>query len=292
MTTEIQIEPTGQRAIQLDGIHGTFRINDCDFAIHYFSTYANPDENEGHYRDLLEQLKPMRERVKAKDLTDLNALLQRDLSDERIATELVPYLCGKVSKVGFFPPVLAVLVPSGFIDAKATGIKHYPAAEINGSETTYGKLWHLKYHGGSKRLARLSIFAGTEIIVLDGQHRANAFRYVSDVLKPTELHAVFYEHAVKPDNFSSDLPVTIAWFESLSKPKVQPNDISRELFVAVNNNAKRVSQSRTILLDDTDPVCLAVNTYYSNLAKKRGFKTGGMNLFCACFDVDVDEILL
>ena len=143
----------------------------------------------------------------------------------------------------------------------------------------------------SKRLARLSIFAGTEIIVLDGQHRSNAFRYVSDVLKPDELHAVFYEHAVKPTSFASDLPVTIAWFEALGSQKVQPNDISRELFVAVNNNAKCVSESRTILLDDTDPMCLAVNTYYSNLAKKRGFKTGGMNLFCACFDVDVDETM-
>jgi len=289
MTTEIQIEPTGRRAIELDGIHGTFRIDECAFAIHYFSTYATPNSSEEHYRDLLEQLKPMRERVKAKDLTDLNALLQRDLSDERIATELVPYLCGKVSKVGFFPPVLAVLVPTGFIDAKDGAIKVYPTPETAEATTNYGKLWQLRYHSGSKRLARLSIFAGTEIIVLDGQHRSNAFRYVSNVLKPDDLHAVFYEHAMQPTSFVSDLPVTIAWFEGVKSQAVQPNDISRELFVAVNNNAKSVSESRTILLDDTDPVCLAVNTYYSNLAKKRGFKTGGMNLCCACFDVDVDE---
>ena len=215
MSTEIKIEATARRAIELDGIHGTFRINDCAFAIHYFSTYAtpSPEAAEEHYRGLLEELKPMRERVSAKDLTDLNALLQRDLSDERIARELVPYLCGEVSKVGFFPPVLAVLVPSGFIDAKAPGANVYPAAAFAENEMSYGKLWQLRFHGGSQRLARLSIFAGTEIIVLDGQHRANAFRYVSNVLKPSDLHAVFYENAVKPPSFASDLPVTIAWFE-------------------------------------------------------------------------------
>jgi hypothetical protein len=293
MSTDIEVPATPRRAIELDGIHGTFRVEKCAFAIHYFSTFAtpSPSENEEHYCELLKELKPMRERVSAKNLTDLNALLQRDLSDERIARELVPYLCGKVSKVGFFPPVLAVLVPSGFIDEKATGTKDYPAGNKVDMLLSYGKLWQVRYHGPSTRLARLSIFSGTEIIVIDGQHRSNAFRYVSDVMKPDVLHAVFYEHAPKPTSFASDLPVTIAWFEAVDTQKVQPNDISRELFVAVNNSAKTVSASRTILLDDTDPVCLAVNTYFSDLAKRRGFKAGGMNLLCACFDVDVDETM-
>src|SRR5262249_547764 len=91
--------------------------------------------------------------------------------------------------------------------------------------------------------------------------------------------------------FASDLPVTIAWFAPVGSHKVQPNDISRELFVAVNNNAKAVSESRAILLDDTDPISLAVNTYYRKLAQKHGFKTGGMNLLCACFDIEIDETM-
>jgi hypothetical protein len=293
MNKEIKIEAAPRQGITLDGIHGVFRIQNCDFDIHYFSTYATPSAQsaEGSYSALLDELKPMRERVKAKDLKDLSTLLQRDLSDQRIARELVPYLCGEISKVGFFPPVLAVLVPTGFIESGDSDKNSYPLPSSKGGATDYGDLWQLRMHAGTQRLGRLSIYSGTEVIVLDGQHRANAFRYVSGVLKPTDLYSIFYAGVTRPATFASDLPVVIVWFESVGKKPVKPNDISRELFVAVNNNAKTVSQSRTILLDEANPVCLAVNAYYSTIARKRGFKTGGMNLLCGCFDVDVDETM-
>lgn len=293
MTKEITIEAAPRQGITLDGIHGVFRIQNCDFDIHYFSTYATPPAqgDQGSYSALLGELRPMRERVRAKDLKDLSTLLQRDLSDQRIARELVPYLSGEISKVGFFPPVLAVLVPTGFIESGDSDKHTYPLPVSKGGATEYGDLWQLKMHAGTQRLGRLSIYAGTEVIVLDGQHRANAFRYVSGVLKPTDLYSIFYAGVTPPANFTSDLPVVIVWFESVSKKLVKPNDISRELFVAVNNNAKSVSQSRTILLDEASPVCLAVNAYYSAIARKRGFKTGGMNLLCGCFDVDVDDTM-
>ena len=294
MARAIKIKKPTRRSTDLDGIHATFSIEDCHFRIHYFSTYASPktDADQEHYRQLLEELKPMRERVAASEIRDLNALLQRDLSDSRIALELVPYLRGKHSKVGFFPPVLAVLVPTGFISAKNQGMVRYPKRSETKDGIAFDHLWSLSYHGEGTRLGRLSINDGTEIIVLDGQHRSNAFRYVCGVMEPDALHEIFYEAASRPKSFEGDLPVTIAWFEAINpRTEVQPNDISRELFVAVNNNAKPVSASRTILLNEGDPECLAVNSYFSELAQRKGFSPGGMNLLCACFDIDVDESL-
>ena len=233
--------------------------------------------------------------MKAAQLKNLDSLLQRDLSDERIAQDLIPYLQGKFSKVGFFPPVLAVLLPKGFIEGESAKIPDYPKRHDEKQDdkdtSDYEGYWTITRYfsdkaGQQSRLGAISIDPNkTNIIVLDGQHRANAFRYVAGVFDPDEAYQPFYQDAVRSIGYTSDLPVTLIWFES-DKIKVRPNDVSRELFVAVNNNAKRVSEARTVLLDDVNVVALGVNTYYRHLASNRGFDTGNQSLLTAAFDLD------
>jgi len=56
-------------------------------------------------------LKPVREALSTKDM-DFNQLLQRDLDDHRVATELVPYLMhANQAGPAFFPPIVVALLP-------------------------------------------------------------------------------------------------------------------------------------------------------------------------------------
>jgi len=68
--------------------------------------------------------------------------------------------------------------------------------------------------GKATRLGRLSILpAKTDIIVLDGQHRANAFRYVAGAFQPKDWYKPFYAKVQPLKDYVSDLPVTIVWFD-------------------------------------------------------------------------------
>ncbi len=286
---------SSRRSIELDGQYGQFYIGDKSYTVNYFSTFASPDDNEGGHANLLEELSPMRERVDASEMKSLDALLQRDLSDERIALELIPYLEGKFSSIGFFPPVLSVLMPSGFIQGK-DGVK-YPIPMRKGYTSKYSDNWSLELYPRivegadgndtevASRLGRLTIYLGvTDIIVIDGQHRSNAFRYVADCFSVKDAYQPFYSGVDKFEDYKSDLPVTIIWFESDKGKQIKPTDISRELFVAVNNSAKPVSESRTVLLDEVNVASLAVHTYYNCLADNSKFNRKEMNLLIGAFD--------
>jgi len=290
----MQVETLSTSKIDLHGVLGTFYIEGCDIKVRYFSTYATPSAGakEGGHYELLKHLSPMRERVDSSKISSLDSLLQRDLSDERIASDLIPYLQGKFSKVGFFPPVLSILMPKGFLGNGEE--QEYPNLyEKTPTELLYEDYWEVKRFPGEDgeptRLGLLSIYTNkVDIIVIDGQHRSNAFRYASGSLEIGDIYRPFYEGVSVHNDYESDLPVTMIWFERTNdKLKVKPTDISRELFVAVNNSAKQVSAARTVLLDEVNVVSLGVNSYYNSLAESCSFSDfSSMNLLSSGFDVD------
>jgi len=124
-----------EEAIELDGIHGTFRIEKCAFAIHYFSTFATPSptENEEHYSDLLKELNRCESGSRQRTHRPKRSFTTRLERRTHSAGARALPLC-KVSESDFFPPILAVLVPSGFIDKKATSSKDYPVGQKSGAD--------------------------------------------------------------------------------------------------------------------------------------------------------------
>ena len=77
---KIQGQAPAITTINLSALFGKFRAAQSTIIVKYASTYVNPVSGGGH-QDLLEELKPVRECVEAKDLLTLGALLQRDLND-------------------------------------------------------------------------------------------------------------------------------------------------------------------------------------------------------------------
>lgn len=140
-------------------------------------------------------------------------------------------------------------------------------------------------------LGLLDIMRGsTDIIVLDGQHRANAFRYLSGDFDPSkEIYQSFYDGLPEPQPLDADLPVTLIWFESRSDDaQIHPQLISRRLFVDVNNTAKTVSLARTILLNDRAATCLGAQEFYNRSAQQNGFSAGRFSLLHGGFDADLE----
>ncbi len=288
--------------IKVFGMFGRFTVATPDpnrVVVNYFSTVASGSDSEsaGNSLSLLRELKPMRERVHVSDLRDLSSLLQRELDDRRVATELVPYLKGDSSPVGFFPGILVALVPNGFLRSEAHA--EYPRpGEVSSADgesvRKFGDFWsthRFELDGDPVSLGRLEIDPKTtDLIVLDGQHRANAFRFATrtfDVVQQGDsIYNAFYEGVEPPEDFDAQLPVTIVWFES--EEPIEPRLISRKLFVDVNTQAKPVSESRNILLDDRKRASIVTGSVYRLLAD-RAFDADRLSLLHAGFDCEEGE---
>lgn len=336
-----QIEENEPRFLKLQGLYGSFEIPESNFTLRYFSTFANNREKDSDHHKLLQELKPMRERLQASSVNDLGTLLQRDLDDARVSQDLVPYLQnlkGDGKHIAFFPSILAVLMPQSFLVADNA---KYPSIDFNDALIdNYSNYWKSQYFpvGQSEKRSHLGVLHvnidKTHVVVLDGQHRANAFRVMSncfDGLKQGEIYAPFYNDIDKSkikDVFPADLPVTLVWFEikksiiekfnsgaflginpeneqiqeyktneelqkdiekgSVNKYdlEIEPQMISRKLFVDVNNQAKKISASRTILLDDNDPSSLITKTFYSLVARNGKFESEKYSLLHSGFDIN------
>jgi hypothetical protein len=281
------------------GIYGEFVVIPAKWKICHFSTYAssNNESRAGNTESLLKELKPMRERVSPKEIHDMSALLQRDLNDARVANELIPYLSKNAAQIGFFPAVLCALMPTGFLEAGEEEAAYPESTGNNDAERDYNGHWKLNLYMDNKNnptaLGELEIDPKTtDIVVLDGQHRANAFRYLtgtfSDATRSDSIYSTFYRELENTSPFTSELPVTLVWFEKLEGEAVNPRLISRRLFVDVNTNAKSVSKSRNILLDDLTPSCVFTGLFYTGLARN-GFLADQLSLLHGVFDSNDDN---
>jgi len=287
-----------RKYIELYGMFGRFDLPSKSVKVRYFSTIASGRDKRSDAYALLRELKPMRERVKASDIKDLASLLQRNLDDFRVAYELIPYLLNSKPEIAFFPAVLGVLIPNDFLTKEGNG--SYPIRKIinngeneNNPISSYDDKWKIelfKFGTETSNLGILSIdLSDIDIVVLDGQHRANAFRVASGAFseKDSSVYPAFYKDIIIQEDLNADLPITLAWFEN-DQREFDPRYVSRRLFVDVNNTAKKVSKSRKILLNDYEVASLLTRFYYSSIAENKSFSLETFSLFHSEFDKDSD----
>jgi hypothetical protein len=311
-------ETSQPKFTQLEGICGVFNSINSNFRVRFFSTYAN--SRELNYKELLSELKPMRERLDISNIENINQVLQRDLDDYRIAKGLIPYLLNMVNgrtpdenHLAFFPGILGVLIPKNYLlnnnEINNTIDIHYPLMVENedksellyfnsSKENVSWKIKHLKSESG--KVSPLSLLEfdrnKAEIIVLDGQHRANAFRVASNEFfsnPENDIYEPYYKGVnVYPTTIETDLPVTLICFERINPlAEILPDFISRKLFIAVNNNSKSISPSRLVLLNDKDPSSIIANVFYSAIAEQYSFKTDTENLSLIHLGFDISSAL-
>lgn len=264
----------------VNGFYGTFITNAG--RIDYLETKASLSLG-GHSNEtrLTKFLLPVREALPSADM-DFNQLLQRDLDDHRVATELVPYLLNPhTSGPAFFPPVVAAMLPFQNFAPRDLfeGDKRTSTIEDHlGNWKTFGFGRAFRFDALlTEELAEHELKLGRlhwndelcKLVVLDGQHRAMALLAIHRTLTSSwsgtaEKYKSFYESAVN-DALSGcseeqkqkicsaiELPVTIIWFPDLAGESSSNQIAARKLFVDVNKNARKPSASRLLLLSDRD----------------------------------------
>jgi hypothetical protein len=246
-------------------------------------------------RRLTSHLTPVREVLEAEHL-DFNQLLQRDLDDHRVATELVPYvLTSKSTGPAFFPPILSVLLP--FKNKQPT---FFPPLGDPVLAEDDDMRWRQQDAGAAARIRRLvthdidqyhsvrlgQLWWNTEYartVVLDGQHRAMALLAIDRTCRGNwqgsggERYRYFYESRVRELLGADDslrleeieVPVVVAWFPDLFGPEHAPHLAARKVFVDVNKEARQPSQSRLILLSDGELLNVFTRSLLSRLRTDR-----------------------
>ena len=194
MTTETSASglPGLSKSIQqhfpnvIDGIYGTFATPAG--SICYMQTKAKIGDGASKHAQLTRSLVPAREALNIQEM-DFNQLLQRDLDDHRIATKLIPYILDPPSNSlpGFFPPIVAVLLP---FDHHQQPIDNFPEPEVaRAVDHQYGdSTFNMTTHGRAYRIQYLADQQGNpldppiavlrwnpdqaKLVIMDGQHRA------------------------------------------------------------------------------------------------------------------------
>ena len=274
----------------LEGYYGTFGTPAG--RVDYILTKARlGKDGADSERRLTSHLAPVREVLQSDDL-DFNQLLQRDLDDHRVAVNLIPYIL-KQNPTGpaFFPPIVAVLLP--FENKQPTEfapleLKPEPA------EDSQQLAWIEEDAGSQARIRRLAMDDGSlhhiklgqlwwnseyaNLVVLDGQHRAMALLAIDRTVRKAwagsagERYRYFYEARVKAllhdqeiDLERIEVPVAVVWLPELFGPGKRPHIAARKLFVDVNKEARTPSESRLILLSDSELVNIFTRGLLSKL---------------------------
>ncbi len=250
------------------GSYGEFSVGSGSSQIraHYLLTKIRPGQ-QGHWENqLASQMAPWREIFKIEELS-FDELIQRDLDDSRVAHDLIPYLLGETGQhARFFPPVLAVLVPKR---ESRSGIgPRYPAPTTEGHTVSFGDLFDFEKAVIDGQVSPLGVIRynpqRSAIVIVDGQHRAMAILALHRQINKSwgaDPFAPYYSHIqIDPETVAHiELPVCIIFFPDLHEDRLDFKDkgvdlvsVCREIFIVVNRQAKQVSKSRELLLDDED----------------------------------------
>ena len=270
--------------LEIQGSLGTFSVTPAapespSIPVKYIQTHISFDLDGGHKERLFANLLPVREIFQTKDM-GFDDLMQRDIDDGRVSTELIPYLLEPGQAVKFFPPIVAVVVPVG--PQKQLQTSYPPISEEVIQDAGFSR--HLQRSGpkGKESFefeqieangdilefdnARLRINTNRcKIVIVDGQHRAMAllalYRNIKGWPDNTAAFTHYYtrwsrQHLGQFDLKNVSLPMAICAFPTLSgdAPHYRVTEACRAVFLALNKNARPVTKARNILLNDKDLV--------------------------------------
>lgn len=284
--------------LHIQGVWGEFNISSGNRAssVLYLQTYSAAGIDGSEEQKLSSELRPFREVFPVTELA-LNQLMQRDLDDNRVATEMIPYLLGdgKFSH-RFFPPILACIVPikgraieplyltrkdsepepiEGDLLYERLSTEYWDedtmirGFRFNRERRKQGSVWE-HYTGASLDINTQRC----RLVIIDGQHRAMALlalhRKFAGWPNDAKQYEFFYSDIVAEQEELKDinLPVCICFFPDLHAGNAaaqEVKDACRELFLVVNSQARPVTPSRNILLNDVSLSALFTRSVLSDL---------------------------
>ncbi len=287
----LKLTPSSGLNLTLEGSVGKFRIGNSASPGHesievlYLATHIGFDPSVASNEAMLRQLEPVREIFDFQTL-GFDEIMQRDIDDARITTDLIPYLLDSDARdtVKFFPPIVVVALPVH--DRMLRPAPLYPkvvrdtlqndpergVARVIRAGSVGAEAFQFEYPivDGVPRphdLARLKVNTNkVRLVIIDGQHRAMAllaiYRNLRDDWNAARRMPFknYYQEWTKSRIMSFDLaeiqlPLVVCTYPGLDADYTGDFDIiraARTTFLTLNKTARKVSNSRNILLDDRD----------------------------------------
>ena len=271
-------KPKSALDLILEGLIGSFRIGnanstaDRSVEVTFLETHVGFDPQVASNDKLLRHLAPVREIFDFQSL-GFDEIMQRDIDDARVSTELIPYLLdsGARGSIKFFPPIVIVVLPVQdqttrpatrypkvsrfdeehpdyrqpfqFIRSGAVGSEafefEYPVYE--------GKLCHHDY-------VRLKLNTSkVKLVIIDGQHRAMALLALHRNLKDEwsderrmpfrDYYAEWTRSRIAAFNLADiQLPVVICTYPEIDTE--YPGDLTiieaaRRMFLTLNKTVRQ-----------------------------------------------------
>lgn len=297
----LSLSVTSALNLTLEGSTGSFSVGrDAEsqktVEVKYFLTHVGLNLLSGANEELLRHLAPVREVFPPRDL-GFNEIMQRDIDDARVSSELVPYLLDRKSRdlVKIFPPIVVVVMP---VEADANRpADHYPAvtqeqsvenghdAQIVRSGEKGQEVFEFvqPIEGGKlyeHDLVRLKLNTNRcRLVIVDGQHRAMALLALYRNIKGDwedknkAPYRDYYEewtpNYIKTFDLANiSLPIMFCTFPALDvnfSGEYNVKMAARSIFLTLNKTARQVSASRNRLLDDNDLVALLLRDTLSTI---------------------------
>jgi len=284
--------------------------------VKYFLTHVGLDFEHGSNEEVLKHLAPVREIFPTADL-EFDEIMQRDIDDARVSSELVPYLLDRKSHdlVKLFPPIIVVVLPVKPYENKPDDL--YPTVTTNIEKTPEGHEAQILRSGVKGQeifefvqplvneklyehdLVRLRLNTNkSRLVIVDGQHRAMALLAVYRNLKQDWNDAMkapykdYYEewtpnYIRKFELKNISLPVMFCTFPQLDsnfEGEYNVKKAARSIFLTLNKTARQVSSSRNKLLDDNDLIALFLRDTLSTI--KKGDLHSGSTLEISNIELD------
>lgn len=322
---DIRITRTSALDLELKGSVGEFRIagsqlqGEASVKVMYLSTHIGFDSANASNEPMLQTLQPFRELFDYQELK-FDEIMQRDIDDARVSTELIPYLLDAKAQgsIKFFPPIVAVVLPIA-AGAKKPALR-YPAVtdekvpKHEKSENEFRRIqsgavgeeafqFEFPIADGVEHrhdLARLRLNRNrVRLVIIDGQHRAMALLALYRNLRgdwSQEQGAGFQtyysewtkERIGKFDLTKLQLPIVVCAFPSLDanyRGEMHVIRAARDMFLTLNKNARKVSSSRTTLLDDRDLISCFLRDALGEIKDRDDQSQGAMRIW----NVELDQ---
>ena len=313
-----EIEDECALDLVISGAVGSFAVKSntdgTSIPVRYIQTQVSFSLDDTHQTRLFENLVPVREIFEPRDL-DFDELMQRDIDDGRVSSQLIPYLLenGTNAKVKFFPPIVTAVIP---ISNDKKLLDYYPDVNdkiipvigtnyeqhIIKSGNVGQEVFQFETAVKNKKEryfdnAKLKInTTNCKIVIVDGQHRAMALlalhRNTHGWPDKTNAFKDYYKRWSKnivQDNLHGiSLPIIICVFPSLDgRNKHTVVSACRSVFLDLNKTARPVSTARNILLDDQDIIAKFERSLLSEVKNIDIHSQTSLRLWN--FELDADE---
>ena len=309
--------------LTLEGSVGSFNVGkgrsgQNSLEVKYFLTHVGLNFSSGSNEAILSHLAPVREIFDFEQL-DFDEIMQRDIDDSRVSGDLIPYLLDSKSSdlIKLFPPIIVVVLPLQEQGHRPASL--YPKVEEKTTPSSDDQHANLVLRAGSigqevfqfeqpfvdgkpiyHDFVRFKLNTHkTRLMIVDGQHRAMALLALYRNLKNEwsdekrapfkEYYAEWTEKYIREFDLEKiNLPVMFCTFPQLCEGYIGEFDLkkaSRIIFLTLNKTARKVSNSRNILLDDNDLIAFFLRRCLFEIKQKDNRSPHSLRIF----NVELDQ---